>query len=164
MCIHWVIRTGSNVRGGCSFYFKSKLKNAGRTAWAEKYGVSDSQWLNCPEVGLIVSTTIPTVALQTDRAASWLQNLWLDAVNPLVYVLEKAEELELPAEVIGVQVLQPSRYWRLQIGPQKAPSRSFITGIWMGMTKRILAQVLWLPMVLQAIHVDMKRSLLKCNL
>ena len=36
-----------------------------------------------------------------DRATSWLQNLWLDAMNLLEYVLEKAEQLELPAEVIG---------------------------------------------------------------
>ena len=33
--------------------------------------------------------------------ASRLQQVWLDAVNPLVFILEKAEELELPKEVIG---------------------------------------------------------------
>ena len=30
-----------------------------------------------------------------------MQQFWLDAVNPLVFILEKAEELELPKEVIG---------------------------------------------------------------
>ena len=44
---------------------------------------------------------IPMITQRVDRVASHLQNLWLDVVNPLVYVLEKAEELELPAEVIG---------------------------------------------------------------
>ena len=38
---------------------------------------------------------------RADRAEKRLQNFWLDAVNPLAYVLEKAEELELPAKVIG---------------------------------------------------------------
>ena len=49
----------------------------------------------------MVNSTIPVASHHMDRAASRLQNLWLDAMNPLVYVLEKAEELELPAEVIG---------------------------------------------------------------
>jgi len=42
---------------------------------------------------------------------------------------------ELPALKQLVQVLQQRKYWRLQIGPQKALSRSFITGIWKGATK-----------------------------
>ena len=81
--------------------FKSKLKNADRVSRAEKYGVPDSRWLKCPELDPVVETTIPTATRRADRAASRLQNFWLDAANPLVYVLEKAEELELPAEVIG---------------------------------------------------------------
>ena len=81
--------------------FNSKLKNTDRTSQAEKYGVPDSRWLKCPELDPVVSSTIPVAARRTDRAASRLHNFWLDEVNPLVYVLERAEELELPAEVIG---------------------------------------------------------------
>ena len=81
--------------------FNSKLKNTDRTSQAEKYRVPDSRWLKCPELDPVVSSTIPVAAHRMDRATSRLQNFWLDAVNPLVYVLERAEELELPAEVIG---------------------------------------------------------------
>jgi len=69
--------------------FKSKLKNADRVSRAEKYGVPDSRWLKCPELDPVVETTIPTATRRADRAASRLQNFWLDAANPLVYVLEK---------------------------------------------------------------------------
>ena len=81
--------------------FKSKLKNADRKSQAEKYGVPDSRWLKCPELDPVVGSTIPAAARRTDNGASRLQNYWLDAVNPLVYVLERAEELEIPSEVIG---------------------------------------------------------------
>ena len=81
--------------------FKSKLKNSERVKRAEKYGVPDSRWLKFPELDPVVAATIPTISQRADRAASRLQNFWLDTVNPLVYVLERAEELELPAEVIA---------------------------------------------------------------
>ena len=35
-----------------------------------------------------------------DRASSRIQNFWLDTATPLIFILEKAEELELLAEVI----------------------------------------------------------------
>ena len=40
--------------------------------------------------------------LNADRVTGQLQNFLLDVVNLLVYVLKRAEELELPTEVIGV--------------------------------------------------------------
>ena len=81
--------------------FKSKLKNADRTARSEKFGIPESRWLRCPQLDPVVKTTVSVAAKRSDRAASRLQNFWLDAVNPLVYVLEKAEELQLPPEVIS---------------------------------------------------------------
>jgi len=81
--------------------FNAKMKNSDRTSQAGKFGVPDSRWLKCPELDPVVSSTIPAAARRTDRAASRLQNYWLDAVNPLVYVLEKAEELNLPAEAVN---------------------------------------------------------------
>ena len=53
-----------------------------------------------PRAGPVVAASIPTTSQRADRTASRLQNFWLDAANLLVYVLEKADELELPAEVI----------------------------------------------------------------
>ena len=81
--------------------FKMKLKNSDRVELAEKYGVPDSRWLKCLELDPVVAATIPTTSQRADRTASRLQNFWLDAANPLIYVLEKAEELELPPEVIS---------------------------------------------------------------
>lgn len=49
----------------------------------------------------MVSANIPPAARTADRAASRLQQFWLDAANLLVFILEKAEELALPKEVIG---------------------------------------------------------------
>ena len=38
------------------------------------------------------------------RASSCIQNFWLDAANLLIFILEKAEELNMPIEVIsGIQ-------------------------------------------------------------
>ena len=42
--------------------------------------------------------------------------------------------------------------------------QKFYQRIWMGVTKLSLAQVFCHPKVLQTIHIDMKRSLPKCNL
>ena len=38
---------------------------------------------------------------QADRSASCLEQFWLDATSPLVSVLERVEELTLPAQAIG---------------------------------------------------------------
>ena len=46
------------------------------------------------------ANVLPT-ARTADRAASRLQQFWLDSVNPLVFILEKTEEMNLPKEVIG---------------------------------------------------------------
>jgi len=67
-----------------------------------------------PDLDPVVSSTIPAAACCTVRAANWLQNLWLDTVNLLMYVLEKAEELELPAEVIG-PTIHRFDCWAMQI-------------------------------------------------
>ena len=80
--------------------FKTGLKNSGRVERAEKYRIPDSRWLKCPKLDPTVEATIPMNSQRADRAASHLQNLWLDAANLLVHFLERAEELELPSKVI----------------------------------------------------------------
>ena len=81
--------------------FKSKLDNTTRKARATKYGVPESRWLKFSKLDPVISTTVSTSAHQADRSASCLQQFWLDATNPLVSVLERAEELSLPAEAIA---------------------------------------------------------------
>ena len=54
-----------------------------------------------PQVGSGHLFTVSTSARRADRSASRLQQFWLDATNLLVSVLERAEELSLPAEAIA---------------------------------------------------------------
>ena len=56
------------------------------------------------------------------------------------------------------------KYWMQQIGPLKTPFNGFITGKWRTMTELVLVEGFCHPTVLQTIHVDMKQSLLRCNL
>ena len=79
----------------------SKLDNATRKAYATKFGLPESCWLRCPKLDAVISSTVPSGTRRADHAASRLQQFWLDAVNPLVYVLESAEEMKLPAEAIA---------------------------------------------------------------
>jgi len=81
--------------------FASKLDNATRVSKAKGHGIPDSRWIRCPKMDSVVSTNVSAGARTADRAASRLQQFWLDAVNPLIFVLEKAEEWELSAEVIN---------------------------------------------------------------
>ena len=63
--------------------------------------MSDSRWIRCAKIDPAVTVNVPPAARTADRAAGRLQQFWLDAVNPLVLILERAEELEVPKEVIG---------------------------------------------------------------
>ena len=80
--------------------FGAKLNNATSVSKAKGQGIPDSRWIRCPKLDSVVSANVSAGARSTDRAASRIQLFWLDVVNPLVFVLEKAEKLELPAEVI----------------------------------------------------------------
>ena len=46
----------------------------------------------------MVAANISPATKKADRAASRLQHFWLDNVIPLFLMLERADELELPAE------------------------------------------------------------------
>ena len=84
--------------------FNKKLDNQSRVAKAKGNGTPDSRWIRCAQLDPVVSANLPPAARMADRAASRIQNFWLDAANPLIFLLEKADELELPAEVInGIQ-------------------------------------------------------------
>ena len=81
--------------------FGTKLENKTRVSKAKGQGTPDSRWIRCAKIDPVVATNVPTTARTADRAASRLQQFWLDAVNPLVLILERAEEFDLPKEVIG---------------------------------------------------------------
>ena len=84
--------------------FNKKLDNKSRVAKAKANGIPDSRWIRCAQLDPVVSANLPPTARTADRAASRIQNFWLDAANPLIFILEKAENLEVPAEVItGIQ-------------------------------------------------------------
>ena len=81
--------------------FVSKLLNDNRKLKATKNGISDSCWIRCPKIDVVVAANVSPSAKKANRAVSRLQQFWLDTVIPLVLMLEKAEELESPAEAIA---------------------------------------------------------------
>ena len=84
--------------------FSSKLDNNSRKAKAKAKGTPDSRCIQCAKLDPVVSANVPTAARTADRASSRIQNFWLDAANPLIFLLEKADELNMPVEVIsGIQ-------------------------------------------------------------
>ena len=86
--------------------FKTKLDNSSRKSKATKFGTPDSRWIRCPKIDAVVIANVAKEAERNDRAASRLQQFWLDAVAPLVMLLERDEELQLPVEAI--QMVQTS--------------------------------------------------------
>ena len=84
--------------------FSTKLDNNARKAKTKANGTPVSRWIQCAKPDPVVSVNVPGSARTADRASSRIQNFRLDAATLLIFVLEKAEELELPAEVIvGIQ-------------------------------------------------------------
>ena len=79
----------------------SKLDKTTRKGKAKAQGTPDSRWIWCAKIDPVVFANVSSAVRTADRAASRLQQFWLDAVNPLVFILEKAEEMNLPKEVIG---------------------------------------------------------------
>ena len=63
-------------------------------------GIPDSCWIQCAKLDSVVSANVSAAARAIDKASTRTQNFWLDAATSLILLLEKAEELELPAEVI----------------------------------------------------------------
>ena len=82
--------------------FKTRLDNTTRRAKIKKFGVPDSRWTKCLRIDPAVTTNISKEAERGDRLVSRLQQFWLDAVGPLVMVLEKADEFVLPPEAVNM--------------------------------------------------------------
>jgi len=64
-------------------------------------GILDSWWIQCAK---LYPANLPPETRSADRAACRIQNFWLDTANPLIFLLERAEELNLPPKAIqGIQ-------------------------------------------------------------
>lgn len=71
---------------------------------AKANGMPDLHWIQCTKLDPVVSVNVSVATRTVVRVSNQIQNFWLDAATPLIILLEKAEELELPAEVInGIQ-------------------------------------------------------------
>ena len=66
--------------------FGSKLLNDNRKLKATKNGILDSHWIRCPKIDVVVAANMSPGAKKADRAASRLQQLWLDGVIPRIRV------------------------------------------------------------------------------
>ena len=71
--------------------FAAKLENRARVAKAKGQGTPDSRWIQCAKIDPVVTANVPSAARTADRAASRLQQFWVDAASPLVILLEKEE-------------------------------------------------------------------------
>ena len=70
-----------------------------------KYRQPDSNWTRCPELGSVVKGILATKTLKQDKVSYRSQQLWLEAVGPLVACLEKAHAgtLSLPEAIPMLQ-------------------------------------------------------------
>ena len=81
--------------------FNTKLDNNSRKAKAKANGTPDSCWIQCAKLDPAVAVNVSPAAQTQDIASTRIQNFWLDAAILLIFLLEKAEELELLSE--GIQ-------------------------------------------------------------
>ena len=84
-----------------SMAFGFKLLNDNRKLKATENGIPDSRWIRCPKIDAVVAANVSLSVKKAYRAATRLQQFWLDTVIPLVLILERADELELPGETIS---------------------------------------------------------------
>ena len=80
--------------------FSMKLDNNARKAKAKADGIPDSCWIQCAKLDSLVSANVSSAARATDSASSQILKFLVRRSDPLMFLLEKVEELELPAEVI----------------------------------------------------------------
>ena len=81
---------------------KFKIDNSVRRTKIKKFGIPDLRWTTCPKIDTVVLVNISRDTDRTNRTTSHLQLFWLDAMAPIVMVLERAEEFSLPPEAINM--------------------------------------------------------------
>ena len=74
------------------------MTNSDRRKQVEKFGVPECDFVRCLKLDPMLKSTLPKEAIKADGYLSRLQQFWLDAVAPLVAVMEGAEAGELSVE------------------------------------------------------------------
>ena len=69
----------------------SRLEYKTRKAKAGKYGKPDTKWTTCPSLPPVVEATLPKDAVKEDKIAFRTQEMYMEAMAPLVSCLEQAD-------------------------------------------------------------------------
>ena len=83
----------------------SRLDYKSRKAKADKYGQPDTKWTMCPSLPAVVEETLPSNAVKEDKIAFRTQEMYMEAMFPLVSCLEQAdgEEFTLKEAIPMIQ-------------------------------------------------------------
>ena len=83
----------------------SRLEYKSRKAKAGKYGKPDTTWMTCPSLPPVVEVTLPKDAVKEDKIAFRTQEMYMEAMAPLVSCLEQAdgEEFTLKEAILMIQ-------------------------------------------------------------
>ena len=69
----------------------SRLEYKSRKPKMAKYGVPDTKWTICPSLPPVVEATLPKDAVKEDKVAFRTQEMYMEAMVPLVSLLDQAD-------------------------------------------------------------------------
>ena len=72
--------------------FGKQMEALSRRKRVQKQGKPDSRWTRCPELDPVVASTLPKDTIKADNKAKRLHTFWLDAVAPIVAVVQDIED------------------------------------------------------------------------
>jgi len=84
----------------------SRLDYKTRKPKMAKYGIPDTKWITCPSLPPVVEATLPKDAVSKDKTAFRTQEMYMEAMAPLVSLLEQAgasEEFTLKEAIPMIQ-------------------------------------------------------------
>ena len=102
--------------------FLGTMSNEDHRRRVEKVGVPDCDQIRCPKLDGVLKAVLPKDTIKADGYLSRLQQFWLDAVAPLVAILESAEAGELTPEK-AVSAAQTALYLMGNAHQQTAQER-----------------------------------------
>ena len=102
--------------------FSGTMSNEDCRKQVKKVGVPDCDQICCSKLDGVLKAVLPRDAIKADGYLSCLQQFWLDAVAPLVAILESAEARELTPEK-AVSAAQTALYLMGNAHQQTAQER-----------------------------------------
>ena len=99
--------------------FLATMPNEDRKKRVVKVGIPDCDQIRCPKLECMLKAVLPKDAIKADGYLSRLQQFWLDAVAPLVALLENAEAGDLTPEM-AVSATQTALYLMGNVHQQMA--------------------------------------------